>query len=192
MAIFLAHYHQCNFEVDTDRLRSLDWQPHPALLNAIYLSACYFSQSPWFAGLENHFYVQTLNAINTGLEHADRLIDIASASCLVAVYQYANGRISEGYRHSFAAARLAIDLGLHQIPGIEGPSRDSAIPHLGDSKDIADRINVFWQVYGVDRAWSVANELPTALPSDHPSGILKIETQLPPPSVLGVSTILFQ
>jgi hypothetical protein len=190
LALFLAHRHQCSFEVDTNRLQSFD--VHPALINAVYLSACYFSQSPRFAELETHFLVETLNAIATGLEHSDRLIDVASALCLVAVYHYANCRISEGYRHSFTAARLGINLGLHQISTTGSSSQDillSVIPSTSDSKELSYRINVFWQVFVIDRSWSVANGLPTALPGDYASKTLKIETPLPRPMDPSVSSV---
>jgi len=182
MAIFMAHRHQCSFEVDPSRLYSPDGQLHPALINAIYLNACCFSQSPWFAELKTYFLAETLSAISAALERSDRLIDVASALCLVAVYQYANCRISEGYRHSFAAARLAINLGLHQISGPESSPQDVlsvVIPPARDDKELTDRISVFWQVLVVDRSWSVASGLPTALPGDQTSGKLKIETPLP-------------
>jgi hypothetical protein len=154
-------------------------------MNAIYLSACYFSQSPWFAELKTYFHEETLNAIAAGLEHSDRLIDVASALCLVAVYQFANCRISEGYRHSFTAARLVTNLGLHQISGIACSSQNSMIPPARDGKELRYRISVFWQVYNVDRSWSVANGLPTALPGGLSSA--KIETPLPRPTSPGVS-----
>jgi hypothetical protein len=160
-------------------------------MNAIYLSACYFSQSPWFAEFETYFLVETLSSISAGLEHADRLIDIASALCLVAVYQYANSRIWEGYRHAFAAARLAINLGLHQISSTEPSSQDvllTAIPPARDGKELRDRISVFWQVLIVDRSWSAANGLPAALPDDQTSETLKIETPLPRPTTPNVSS----
>jgi hypothetical protein len=191
MTIFMAHRHQCSFEVDPSRLQSPDGQLHPALMNAIYLNACCFSQSPWFAELETYFLVETLSAISAALERSDRLIDVASALCLVAVYQYANCRISEGYRHSFAAARLAINLGLHQISGPESSPQDvlsAVIPPARDSKELRDRINVFWQVLVVDRSWSVASGLPTALPGDQTSETLKIETPLPRSTTPSVSS----
>lgn len=160
-------------------------------MNAIYLHACSFSQSPWFAQLETYFLVETLGAISAALEHSDRLIDIASALCLVAVYQYANCRISEGYRHSFAAARLAINLGLHQISGPGSSPQDilfAVVPPARDGQELRDRMNVFWQVLIVDRSWSVASGLPAALPGDQTSETLKIKTPLPRPTTPGVSS----
>jgi hypothetical protein len=196
MAIFIAHRHQCSFEVDPSRLQSPDGQLHPALVNAIYLHACCFSQSPWFADLETYFLVETLSAISAALERSDRLIDVASALSLLAVYQYAHCRISEGYRHSFAAARLAINLGLHQISSPESSPHDvlsAVIPPARDGKELRDRIDVFWQVLIVDRSWSVASGLPTALPGDQTSETLKIETPLPQsttPSVNSFSSFM--
>lgn len=127
---------------------------------------------------------ETLSAIAAGIQHSDRLVDVVSASCLVAFYHYVNGQVVEGYRHCFTAVRLAITLGLHQL--CKDPHSTHAayapIPPVQNSSELRDRISVFWQVYEVDRSWSVVNHLPTALPDDHSSESLQIKTPWPQPA----------
>lgn len=126
---------------------------------------------------------ETLSAIASGIQHSDRLADVVSALCLVAFYHYVNGQVVEGYRHCFTAVRLAITLGLHQLCADPHPAHAYApIPPVQDIIELRDRISVFWQVYKVDRSWSVVNHLPTALPDDHSSSSLQIKTPWPQPA----------
>ncbi|KAL0577332.1 hypothetical protein V5O48_004656 [Marasmius crinis-equi] len=220
--IFYAHRHQCWFDGDFSRfdptksthhhLLQKYSEPHPALMNSIYLLACYFARSPSFSELENTFLTRTLHEITVALDQSDRLVDVVQASCLLAVYLFANSRILEGYCHSFSAARLAVGLGLHQLqhpksfsvqgafaasenssssssnplPGLItglGPSGASPIPISPPQNitELRDRISVFWQVFMVDRCWSVANGLPVALPDgEHHQGRIKTPWPEPP------------
>lgn len=153
-------------------------------MDAVYLLGCYFSQLPCFAELEPFLLTETLSGISNGLRQSDRLVDITSASCLIALYHYAKGQIVEGYRHCFTAVRLAITLGLHQISTEEPffkPDAFGVLPPACDTAELRDRISVFWQVLQMDRSWSVVNGLPTALPDDH-TDKLKITTPLPKPA----------
>ncbi|GAW06668.1 hypothetical protein LENED_008607 [Lentinula edodes] len=115
LELFIAHRHQCWFFSDTTRLDILSNgesivgvpEPHPALMNALYLLACHFSRSPYFSELESTFLTRALREITVALDNQDRLVDVVQASSLLAIYFYANSRILEGYCHSFSAARLA-------------------------------------------------------------------------------------
>lgn len=178
-------------------------QPHPALMDAIYLLACYFSRCAPLRELESHFLKRALQGISEALQHSDRIINVLQASCLLAVYFFCHGRILEGYYHSSIAARLAVGLGLHQIRSgdwfqlqlaMAGYSEDLVGPLKAsvplsppvDGVEYAERIAAFWQVFVVDRAWSVATGLPTALPDDdHPKA--QIETIWPLPIVEATS-----
>ncbi|KAL0070518.1 hypothetical protein AAF712_002351 [Marasmius tenuissimus] len=227
--LFYAHRHQCWFDGDFSRydttkstqpLHQPYSEPHPALMNSIYLLACYFARSPFYAQMENTFLTRTLHEITVALDQSDRLVDVVQASCLLAVYLFANSRILEGYCHSFSAARLAVGLGLHQLqhpnsfsvqgasadskkssksktnplPGLItglGPSGASPIPISPPQTDaeLRDRISAFWQVFMVDRCWSVANGLPVALPDgEHHQG--RIKTPWPEPPDGGSTGIL--
>ncbi|KAK7449724.1 hypothetical protein VKT23_013199 [Stygiomarasmius scandens] len=192
--IFLAHRHQCWFDSDVSRFQAFSDsqssrpEPHPALLNAIFLLGCFFARNPFYSDLEAHFLSKTLHEITVALDSSDRLVDVVQASCLLALYLYTNCRTLEAYCHSFSAARLAVGLGLHQIqPKDLDQSRASssassskpsntpiAIEKPKNHVELRDRISAFWQVFMVDRCWSVANGLPVALPDgEHHQGRIK-------------------
>lgn len=152
----------------------------------MYLMACYFSQLPQYASQEPYFLQRALAGISSSLQDSDRLIQIVQASCLIAIYFFSSGRTLEGYYHSSTAARLAVSLGLHQIKSEDwyrfqpdvGSAVNVAQPAFmtfksslqlstpRDSIEYLERIAAFWQVFAVDRAWSVASGLPAALPDD--------------------------
>ncbi|KAF7294639.1 adenylate kinase [Mycena indigotica] len=178
--IFLAHRHQCWFDGSVERFslsntaHQFGFEPHPSLMNAVYLLACHFARSPYCTEIEPVFFSRTLHEITVALDNSDRLVDVVQASCLLAVYLYINCRSLEGYCHSFSAARLAVGLGMHQIKrflpldDMNGAAVEDItpipIPPPRDRAEVADRISAFWQVFMVDRCWSVASGLPVALP----------------------------
>ncbi|KAJ6497129.1 hypothetical protein C8R47DRAFT_1318088 [Mycena vitilis] len=178
--IFLAHRHQCWFDGQVERFslsntHQIGSEPHPALMNAIYLLACHFARSPYCTEIEHVFFTRALHEITVALDNSDRLVDVVQASCLLSVYLYVNCRALEGYTHSFSAARLAVGLGLHQIRPLPPAGEDLQlgyseeitpipIPPARDRSEVAERIAAFWQVFMVDRCWSVASGLPVALP----------------------------
>ncbi|GLB35522.1 hypothetical protein LshimejAT787_0210870 [Lyophyllum shimeji] len=171
--VFMNHRHQCWFYASMDRFlnSSLNQEPHPALINAMYLLACHFAHMPFYSEMIPAFFVQTQHEINAALDTSDRLADIVQASSLLAIYLYMNNRVVEGYRHTFSAVRLAIGLGLHQISTSNTiakvyPRQTPLIPIAPprDARELSDRIFAFWQVFMIDRCWSVANGLPLALP----------------------------
>ncbi|KZT03463.1 uncharacterized protein LAESUDRAFT_729034 [Laetiporus sulphureus 93-53] len=218
---FFAHRHQCAFDVHLGRFQSSlflapSYQPHPALMDAIYLLACYFSRSSHLTKLEPHFLKRALQGITDALQKQDRMVHVLQASSLLAVYFFCNGRVLEGYYHSSTSARLTIDLGLHQLkpvdwpaalhmplsgaavlaPQASGSGSSSAstqeatssssvqtdvtfpLPPPRDPIEHAERVAAFWQIFIVDRAWSVVTGLPSALPDDdHPR--TQIETSWP-------------
>ncbi|KAF7298510.1 adenylate kinase [Mycena kentingensis (nom. inval.)] len=190
--IFLAHRHQCWFDGSVERFslsnaaHQFGFEPHPALMNAIYLLACHFARSPYCTEMEPVFFSRALHEITVALDNSDRLVDVVQASCLLAVYLYFNCRSLEGYCHSFSAARLAVGLGMHQIKrflpldDMTGTEEITPIPipPPRDRAEVADRVSAFWQVFMVDRCWSVASGLPVALPDgDCPQ--VKITTPWP-------------
>ncbi|KAJ7118890.1 hypothetical protein C8R44DRAFT_789556 [Mycena epipterygia] len=195
--IFLAHRHQCWFDGQVERFslsnaaHQFGAEPHPALMNAIYLLACHFARSPYCSEIESVFFTRALHEITVALDNSDRLVDVVQASCLLAVYLYINCRALEGYCHSFSAARLAVGLGLHQLrPLSDDPHLAYSeeitpipIPPARDRAEVGDRIAAFWQVFMVDRCWSVASGLPIALPDgDCP----QVRIKTPWPTTSGV------
>lgn len=200
----MPHSKQCGFTLHPDRLRTSLYNPgsapHPSLLNVLYLLGCHFSQSPSLAALETSFLERSLRGISNALANAHppvtaHLVNVVQASALLAVYFFAKGRLLEGYYHSSSASRLAISLGLHQIrtPTFSASTASSQastwngsppssvpLPPPRDSIELGERIHAFWQVFIVDRCWSVATGLPSTLPDDdHPQ--LNITTVWPRP-----------
>ncbi|CAK5279260.1 unnamed protein product [Mycena citricolor] len=160
--IFMAHRHQCWFDCQMDRFLPVTSstqpgrEPHPALMNAIYLLACHFARSPYCTEIELVLLHRTLHEITIALDASDRLVDVVQASCLLATYLYINCRALEGYCHSFSAARLAVGVSMHQIRGLGGPTIDAAplyntgttpipIPAARDQAELEDRAAAFWQ-----------------------------------------------
>ncbi|KAG6819689.1 hypothetical protein H0H93_009601 [Arthromyces matolae] len=173
LEVFMAHRHQCWFYASMDRFIEAQPgnDPHPALINAMYLIACHFAHSPFYSELEPAFFVQVQHDINTALDTSNRLPDIVQASALLAIYLYLNNRVMEGYRHTFSAIKLAVGLGLHQIQptAMLGSMYPSTTPLISinpprDETELQDRVFAFWQIFMIDRCWSVANGLPLALP----------------------------
>jgi hypothetical protein len=84
------------------------------------------------------------------------------------MYFLANGRMLEGSYHSSAAASLAIQCELHR--GVSRDANASFEPtdalKLLPPKDIieeGERILAFWQVYNLDRCWSVVLRKPSTI-----------------------------
>ncbi|KAG6831208.1 hypothetical protein H0H92_012002 [Tricholoma furcatifolium] len=190
--VFMAHRHQCWFYSSMDRFFEPALpgiEPHPALINAMYLLACHFANIEFYSELEPAFFVQVQHEVNLALDTSDRLTDIVQASALLAIYLYMNNRVMEGYRHTFSAIKLAVGLGLHQIQQpntLTGvfPTQPPLIslPLPRDQNELDDRILAFWQIFMVDRCWSVVNGLPLALP-DRDTAQCRILT--PWPSTFG-------
>ncbi|KAI0694279.1 hypothetical protein BC835DRAFT_1415426 [Cytidiella melzeri] len=184
LEFFLPHRHQCGLELHVDRLRqSLHGPPseqrHPVLMNTIYLWSCYLSRPGPLSEHELLYLSRALSAMNDAIPNPTKVIDLIQASCLLSLYFLSSGRLLEGSYHASAAASLAIQWGLHQIGSTEvTPSGamtsewDSPF-RLDPPKDTVEqgeRILTFWQVYALDRCWSVALHRPAMLPdSKHPS-----------------------
>lgn len=104
------------------------------------------------------------------------------AEILIARHFFKNGRLLEGRYHSDAAAAAALACGLHRMksdPPIEEtamwPEYNSSdrrfgsgltLPPARDTVEFAERVNVFWAAYTLDLCWSVALDLPPAIPYD--------------------------
>ncbi|KAG5647064.1 hypothetical protein DXG03_001434 [Asterophora parasitica] len=169
--IFSPHRRQCGLDIHMGRvLDSLalpaEEQRHPALMNAMYLWACFISRPEPLCQHEDHYLGLTLDALRDGLRDGEKIVDIIQGSCLLSMYFLANGRILEGSYHATAAAALTVQCGLHL-----NTHQDSA--DLQDSYDTkpsrtgvkeGERILAFWQVYNLDRCWSVILRKPSIIP----------------------------
>ncbi|KAG6920237.1 hypothetical protein DXG01_005006 [Tephrocybe rancida] len=172
--IFSPHRRQCGLDIHMGRVvdsltTPLAEQRHPALMNSMYLWACFISRPEPLAQHEDHYLGLALDALRDGLRDGDKIVDIIQGECLLSMYFLANGRILEGSYHATAAAALAVQCGLHvntyqddvwpadpQEPFDTKPSRTGV-------KE-GERILAFWQVYNLDRCWSVILRKPSIIP----------------------------
>ncbi|KAJ4490932.1 hypothetical protein J3R30DRAFT_3278101 [Lentinula aciculospora] len=178
--IFSPHRHQCGLGIHMGHLRESlnlppDEQRHPALMNSVYLWACFVSRPKPLSQHEEGFLSQALDGVRDGLRQGDKLLDIIQASCLLSLYFLANGRLVEGSFHASAVAALAVQCGLQtSVPG-EGTYNPSSsrerlnLDYIRPNCKEGERILAFWQVYNLDRCWSVALRKPcVALDSEDP------------------------
>lgn len=109
------------------------------------------------------------------MQLTSRVVDLIQACCMLSLYYLSNGRFLEGSYYSAAASTLAVQCGLHQIgSGAHSMNMDVwdasfDLPPPKDNIERGERIATFWQVYNLDRCWSVVLRRPATLPdSDHP------------------------
>ncbi|KAF5380431.1 hypothetical protein D9615_004662 [Tricholomella constricta] len=172
--IFSPHRRQCGLDIHMGRvLDSLSVSPeeqrHPALMNAMYLWACFISRPEPLSQHEEHYLGLALDALRDGLRDGEKIVDIIQCSCLLSMYFLANGRILEGSYHATAAAALAVQCGLHlnthqeQSWPIDPQEPYDTKPSRTGVKE-GERILAFWQVYNLDRCWSVILRKPSIIP----------------------------
>ncbi|KAF9258851.1 hypothetical protein L218DRAFT_709006 [Marasmius fiardii PR-910] len=171
--IFLPHRHQCGLEIHMGHLQEslqlpLSEQRHPALMNAIYLWACFISRPKPLCQHEDTFLAQALDAVRDGLRTGDKVLDVIQASCLLSMYFLVNGRLLEGSYHASAATSLAVQCGLQagiSNKGCYSPSssRENLVETPKNGYREGERILAFWQVYNLDKCWSVALRKPSVL-----------------------------
>ncbi|KZT29098.1 hypothetical protein NEOLEDRAFT_1128652 [Neolentinus lepideus HHB14362 ss-1] len=174
LEIFLPHRHQLGFGLNVDRLRrSLTLPPseqhHPVLMNSILLWSCFFSRPGPLSQHEMYYLSRSLESMNDALQDSTKVLDVIQASCLLAVYFFANGRFIEGTYHASAAASLSMQWGLQRLSLTEanaGGWEPIVLFQLDPARDAVEegeRILTFWQAYDLDRCWSVALQRPIAI-----------------------------
>ena len=141
-------------------------QRHPVLMNAVYLWACFVSRPEPLCQHEEHYLRQALIALPEALRLQNKVIDVIQASCLLSLYFLSTGRLLEGGYHANAAAALAMQIGLGRNSFLEaqnfllnGCTETDLKPSKFDIQE-GERILTFWQVYNLDRCWSVVLRKP--------------------------------
>lgn len=172
--LFAPHRHQAGLDVHIPYLReslTLPYaqQRHPALMHAIYLWACFMSRPEPLSSHENHYLSQATEAIHASLRTSDRLVDCIQAMCMLATYFYSNGRVSEGTHYANAATALSIQCGLHRpLTSTRSSwglgSTEPSLPPARSAIEDGERTLTFWQVYNLDRCWSVVLQRPPMYP----------------------------
>lgn len=171
--IFHPHRHQCGLEINMGRLREtlalpVSEQRHPVLMNSIYLWSCYMSRPEPLCQHDDHYLARALEALADALRIGEKIIDVIQASCLLSVYFLSNGRFLEGSYHASAAAAMVVQCGMHG-----GIAREASLmePMDGfnlrapkDTIEEGERISAFWQVFNLDRCWSVILRKPPVIP----------------------------
>ncbi|KZT34379.1 hypothetical protein SISSUDRAFT_1131882 [Sistotremastrum suecicum HHB10207 ss-3] len=176
-AAFLAHRYQfCPLIRFPDVFEVLS----PSLKNAIYMVGARFSSSH----LETSFLPSSLHALSSGLARGESVLDAIIASCILALYFFINGRLLEGHYHASAAVTLVLQCGIHQIdkPYVTETSfstvRDTRLGPVRAPAERVLRMRIFWQVFYLDRCWSVAIGMSPGL-SENFSQASAITTQFP-------------
>ncbi|EGO00414.1 hypothetical protein SERLA73DRAFT_73137 [Serpula lacrymans var. lacrymans S7.3] len=172
--IFSPHRHQCLLGIHVGRLResfsrTSREQRHPVLANAIFLWACYISRPGPLSQHEAHYLDRALEALNNAIRSPNNLLDVIQASCLISMYFLSNGRALEGSYHANAAATLAVQCGLHggivggSAFGASGANASFKLDPPKDAIEQGERLLTFWQVFNLDRCWSVVLHKPVAI-----------------------------
>lgn len=165
-----------------DRLASTSNPPHPCLLNAVYLLACYFTTldhrpAYWLGEHEAVFLSRAQIALMDSLALSDRLMDFIQASSMVAAYLVQRGRYLEGYHVHCGTARFALSCGMDRInkhdvssfarePGPSYTQQLVLLPEPEDTIELGDRLLSFWHIYWHDKVFSVVLGFLPALPHD--------------------------
>ena len=136
-------------------------------MSAVYLLGSFFSHIPLPNDLQTQLLERALRNLTQSLHNQEHLMDVVQASCLLAQYFFFNNRLMEGNRHLLAAKRMAYDLGLCSVAE---PDITTLSDYAYDSvmQDTTEKSAVFWQIFMVDRFWSVTNHSHVTLP-DRPT-----------------------
>ncbi|KDQ16049.1 hypothetical protein BOTBODRAFT_31130 [Botryobasidium botryosum FD-172 SS1] len=180
LSIFIQNRRPITFEFNVPRLQEQVALPpdnpgslHPALKNAIYMTACHFGPAN-LSTYEPVFLRRVRRSLYTSLETLDRLFDFIRAYALMAMYYYFKGRLIEGHFHASAAMSFAMACGLHKITP-QNPSNPSLLNPPKDDIELGDRIHTFWFLLIADRGGSLWCGLPQSLADE------EIETAWPRP-----------
>ncbi len=157
-------------------------------MNAIFLWSCFLSRPGSLSQHEQHYLSRTQDSIPDALAQPSRILDVIQASCLLAKYLYACGRLVEASYHASAAATLAVHVGLHRVASLQPPVLPWAAVITGSTSlqldppmdviEIGERISVFWQAFVLDRCLAAALQRPSCIVDDD-SFMSKIDTPWP-------------
>lgn len=203
--IFIAHRRQCACEVPVQRfIDSLNGppkdRPHPGLLNAIYMLACWFSYPLNLTRFESVFLARSRELLAEALTTGEKMLNYLQGSALLAIYYYGSGRMLEGYEKICSAAQMAVVCGLHQISSAVW--RDPEAPNAAymrtasqwtgnfrrtpflllppkDALELGERIHAFWSVWILDTSGCATHGLPSMF--DQTAGNTRVTTPLPVP-----------
>ncbi|KZT69879.1 hypothetical protein DAEQUDRAFT_765192 [Daedalea quercina L-15889] len=136
-----------------------------ALLNSVYLYGARLSRDNALMAHEPAFLSRAVEAVSSDLGGSlpYPLTQTIQAEVILANYFFCGGRMLEGRYHCSAAVALALSAHLHKIRSLSTSDTSQPPDQPLDRIDEGERINAFWTVFMLDRAWSVATRLPSQL-----------------------------
>ncbi|KAK8847709.1 hypothetical protein IAR55_005568 [Kwoniella newhampshirensis] len=174
-----------------ERLASPDdaERPHPALLNAIYMTVTRASLIPSVRAKTEMYYDAAQSAFRGAIKDygtmRSNMLDLMRAAVLMCEWLWTEFREGEALMMTAEACRIATGCCFDQIPSsksIEPPGRVRLLlrrrPFVNlprDYVELADRIYAFWSVAMLDMSASIATCMPLHI------DILDVVTPLPNP-----------
>ncbi|KAL7421553.1 hypothetical protein Q5752_003322 [Cryptotrichosporon argae] len=161
-------------------------QPHPCLLNAMYLVACRASPSAALREREGQFFWAAYDAMTSAIAGAHHFLDAVRAGTLLGVWLYSAGHYPMAVEVIGKAVSLAVACGLHDIPSSAyvAPRQRRRImrrhpvcylPPAQSQIELAERIYAFWAVYFVEVGACTTQEWPVRIEME------RVRTPLPRP-----------
>ncbi|KAF8324299.1 uncharacterized protein EI90DRAFT_3130001 [Cantharellus anzutake] len=140
--------------------------PHPALLNAIFLIGCKWSDSQNMSDLEPIFLSRSLRHLDESLALVDRLLDFLVATTLISRYSFVVGREARATYMASSAMTFSKSCGLHRLPRKLGDTTlydgtTYLLPPPQTEQELTLRIRVWWSIYLLDKDASLFTGLPT-------------------------------
>lgn len=172
---FLPHATQFGFFLNPRRFMSStvlvstlgqENRPLPALMTAVYLVGIRLSRSDEIRARETVFLARVRSQLGLVLSNLrpNQVMQAVQAEVILAHYLFYTGSIVEARYHTSAAVSLTMGYRLNKIHSLNDvvPNEFTlALPPAQDAIEEGERINGFWMVLVMDKAWAAALNLPS-------------------------------
>lgn len=140
---------------------------HPALLNAIYLAACWIMGGE-FEFLKKHFLAQTRYYLGKALETGDRLMHFLWANVILGSFLVFEGRLNEAYLTISSCLEFAVACGMDVVHyrNTKPPAQTTLLPPPTNRDDIVDRARFSSVIYVLDRTLAMITSSSSAFSGD--------------------------
>ncbi|KAH7334939.1 hypothetical protein B0J17DRAFT_630893 [Rhizoctonia solani] len=188
LAIFVHRRGLCGYKLHTGRvLYNLGTSPKPvlALLHAMLLTACHFTQDPELKSWESALLERTKSEIEANIVSAHEYengeynpLYHLQAMLILSQYYFFKSRMLEGHVYTNSTIRFAVAMGIHQLESRMIDYYTSAVnPKSGrvrrrerwwprDPIELGEAINLLWGGVARDLIGGVMNGLPPSLPTE--------------------------
>ncbi|KAK7691462.1 hypothetical protein QCA50_004861 [Cerrena zonata] len=168
---FVPHASQVGFFISIPRILAMTHGVLPpgslleAMLDAMYLWGSHFSNDSVLHSREAELLGRVVHSVSDSLfidstaQRGHAVLYGIQAEVLLANYYLANGRFLEGRYHISAAVSLAVSCKLNL-------SHTNFTTNPLDPIEEGERVDAFWQVYVLDKAWAVALKSPSSISED--------------------------